>query len=82
MDDQSKPAPRKSTRRIAMAMGRSLVSTAIVVIVAVGVFVFREGYLSIQIFRDVVVENGSLFTAVFLGFVIWDLRFRSEKPPP
>ena len=77
MDDQPKPVSvRNRSRRIAVAMGRSLVSTAIIVIVAVGVFVFREGYLSVRIFRDVVVENGPLFTALFLSLVIWNLRSR------
>jgi hypothetical protein len=77
MDDQTKPASCKShTRWIATAVVRSMVSTAIIAIVAVGVFVFREGYLSLRIFRDVVVENGPFFVALFLGLVMWNLWFR------
>ena len=75
MDDQPKPAPPRSRlRRIAVAVGRALISTAIIAIVAVGVFVFREGYLSVRIFQDVFIENGPLFIALFFGLVTWNLR--------
>ena len=50
---------------------RSVASTTVIILIATGIFVFRQGYFSPRMLWAVTVENAPLFVGIFFALMVW-----------
>ena len=63
-------------KRVAMAVGRSIVSTLIIGLIAIGVFAFRQGYFHFAEIRQIASQNSALFGGIFCALILWNYWYR------
>lgn len=66
-------------KRLASAAGRSILSTIVIGVVAVGVFAIRYGRYRFDEIEGIVAQNQVFLGAIFGSLFIWNFWFR--EPP-
>ena len=66
-------------KRWITAVGRSIVSTVVIVFVAVAFFVVRNGLHRLDDIKLILSQNLALFGAIFASLVLWNFGFGRKR---
>jgi hypothetical protein len=80
MTTQRETAPSQGVlRRLAIAVGRSIVSILIIGLIAIGAFALRQGYFHFAEIRQIASQNSALFGGIFCALVLWNYWYRRPE---